>query len=87
MRSAAFALVCAVILTSVCAAREPANSGITVTGRMFTSSAELAEDDASWRMDQKDSASIINCARGGIIDEDALYHALKDGKILSVELA
>lgn len=29
----------------------------------------------------KDSAFIINCARGGIIDEEALYVALKENKI------
>ncbi len=29
----------------------------------------------------KDSAIIINISRGGIIDEDALYSALKDKKI------
>lgn len=29
----------------------------------------------------KENAIIINCARGGIIDENALYHALKDGEI------
>jgi D-3-phosphoglycerate dehydrogenase len=29
----------------------------------------------------KDSAFIINCARGGIIDEDALYEALNQNKI------
>ena len=29
----------------------------------------------------KDSAFIINCARGGIIDEDALYTALSENKI------
>lgn len=34
----------------------------------------------------KNSAFIINCARGGIIDEDALYHALKDGQIKAAAL-
>lgn len=29
----------------------------------------------------KPTARIINCARGGVIDEDALYEALRDGKI------
>jgi D-3-phosphoglycerate dehydrogenase len=29
----------------------------------------------------KDTAFIVNCARGGIINEEDLYHALKDGKI------
>ncbi len=34
----------------------------------------------------KDSAFIVNCARGGIIDEDALYNALKEGKIRGAAL-
>ncbi len=34
----------------------------------------------------KDSAFIINCARGGIIDEDALYTALMEGKIAAAAL-
>ncbi len=34
----------------------------------------------------KSSAYIINCARGGIIDEDALYEALKNGKIAGAAL-
>ncbi|HEX8833030.1 MAG TPA: phosphoglycerate dehydrogenase [Abditibacteriaceae bacterium] len=29
----------------------------------------------------KDGAYIVNCSRGGIIDEDALYEALKSGKL------
>lgn len=29
----------------------------------------------------KDSAYLINCARGGVVDEEALYNALKEGKI------
>jgi len=29
----------------------------------------------------KDTAFIINCARGGIINEEDLYHAIKEGKI------
>jgi D-3-phosphoglycerate dehydrogenase len=29
----------------------------------------------------KQSAAIINCARGGVVDEEALYRALKDGKV------
>lgn len=29
----------------------------------------------------KDSSFIVNCARGGIIDEEALYHALKNNEI------
>ena len=34
----------------------------------------------------KKSAYIINCARGGIIDENDLYHALKEGKIAGAAL-
>ncbi|MCK4614909.1 MAG: phosphoglycerate dehydrogenase, partial [Thermoplasmata archaeon] len=34
----------------------------------------------------KNTAFILNCARGGIIDEDALYNALKDGKIAAAAL-
>ncbi|UCE13132.1 MAG: hypothetical protein JSV04_13200 [Candidatus Heimdallarchaeota archaeon] len=34
----------------------------------------------------KPSAFIINCARGGIIDEDALYDALKENKIAGAAL-
>ncbi len=34
----------------------------------------------------KSTAYIINCARGGIIDEDALYIALKKGKIAGAAL-
>ncbi|PWI48450.1 hypothetical protein CEE45_06875 [Candidatus Heimdallarchaeota archaeon B3_Heim] len=34
----------------------------------------------------KPTAYLINCARGGIIDEDALYDALKEGKIAGAAL-
>ncbi len=34
----------------------------------------------------KRSAILINTARGGIVDEDALYHALKDGEIWAAGL-
>ena len=34
----------------------------------------------------KDGAFIINCARGGIVDEAALYEALKEGKISGAAL-
>ena len=34
----------------------------------------------------KDTALIFNCARGGVIDEDALYEALKNGDILGAGL-
>ena len=34
----------------------------------------------------KPTAFLINCARGGIVDEEALYHALKEGKIAGAAL-
>jgi len=34
----------------------------------------------------KDGVRVINCARGGIIDEDALYRALKSGKVKGAAL-
>jgi D-3-phosphoglycerate dehydrogenase len=34
----------------------------------------------------KDGARIINCARGGVVDEKALYEALKSGKVAGAAL-
>jgi len=34
----------------------------------------------------KESAYLVNCARGGIVDEEALYEALKSGKIRGAAL-
>ena len=34
----------------------------------------------------KDGVRIVNCARGGIIDEDALYSALTSGKVAGAAL-
>ena len=34
----------------------------------------------------KKDVRIVNCARGGLIDEEALYNALKDGKVGAVAL-
>jgi D-3-phosphoglycerate dehydrogenase / 2-oxoglutarate reductase len=34
----------------------------------------------------KDGVRILNCARGGIIDEDALYEAIKSGKVAGAAL-
>ncbi len=34
----------------------------------------------------KDGVQIVNCARGGIIDEDALYDAVKSGKVAGAAL-
>lgn len=42
--------------------------------------------DASAFEKMKQGARIINCARGGIIDEDALYDAVKSGKIAGAAL-
>ena len=41
--------------------------------------------DAEFQL-MKPTSRLINCARGGIIDEEALYHALKDGKIAGAAL-
>jgi len=42
--------------------------------------------DAKAIAKMKDGACIINTARGGIIDEDALYDALKEGKLSAAAL-
>lgn len=34
----------------------------------------------------KESALLINCSRGGIVDEDALYSALKNGRLLGAAM-
>ncbi|QQS49407.1 MAG: phosphoglycerate dehydrogenase [Acidobacteriota bacterium] len=34
----------------------------------------------------KDGVRIINCARGGLVDEDALYNAIKSGKVKGAAL-
>lgn len=34
----------------------------------------------------KNDAMLIDCARGGVVDEEALYHALKDGTIAGAAL-
>lgn len=42
--------------------------------------------DASSFSKMKDGVRIINCGRGGTIDEDALYSALKSGKVAGAAL-
>lgn len=42
-------------------------------------------DAAAFRL-MKDGVQIINCARGGIIDENALYDAVKSGKVAGAAL-
>ncbi|MBU0533332.1 MAG: phosphoglycerate dehydrogenase [Candidatus Omnitrophica bacterium] len=44
----------------------------------------LIGEDALNKM--KKNVRIINCARGGVVDEDALYKALKEGKIAGAAL-
>lgn len=44
----------------------------------------LINADAFSKM--KDGAVLVNCARGGIVDEDALYDALKSGKLAAAAL-
>lgn len=34
----------------------------------------------------KDGVRILNCARGGIVDEEALYHAIQSGKVAGAAL-
>jgi D-3-phosphoglycerate dehydrogenase / 2-oxoglutarate reductase len=42
--------------------------------------------DAGRFAQMKDGVRIINCARGGIVDEDALYEALVSGKVAGAAL-
>ncbi len=44
----------------------------------------LIDEEALGKM--KESAYLVNCARGGVIDEDALYNALKNGSIRGAAL-
>ena len=34
----------------------------------------------------KDGVMLINCSRGGVVDEEALYHALVSGKVKGAAL-
>lgn len=57
---------------------------ITVHTPLVKETKHLINKDAFEKM--KDGVRIINCARGGIIDEDALYHAIKSGKVAGAAL-
>src|SRR5699024_10596421 len=52
---------------------------ITVHTPLHKETRHIIDADAFDKM--KQGARVINCARGGIIDEDALYDAIKSGKI------
>ena len=57
---------------------------ITVHVPKFKETIGLLNKDAFEQM--KDKVMIVNCARGGIVDEDALYAALESGKVAGAAL-
>lgn len=57
---------------------------ITVHTPLTKETRHLLNDDAFARM--KDGVRVVNCARGGIIDESALVRALTNGKVAGVAL-
>ncbi|WP_163538789.1 phosphoglycerate dehydrogenase [Gracilibacillus sp. YIM 98692] len=57
---------------------------ITVHTPLIKETKHMINKDAFAKM--KDGVRIINCARGGIIDEDALYEAIKSGKVAGAAL-
>ncbi len=57
---------------------------ITVHTPLTKDTHHLIDMDAISKM--KDGVRIINCARGGIIDEEALYDAIKSGKVAGAAL-
>jgi D-3-phosphoglycerate dehydrogenase len=57
---------------------------ITVHSPMLPETLHMINDQAFAKM--KDGVRIINAARGGIIDEDALYRALESGKVAAAGL-
>ncbi|WP_053217737.1 phosphoglycerate dehydrogenase [Virgibacillus senegalensis] len=57
---------------------------ITVHTPLLKETRHLINQDAFQQM--KTGVQIINCARGGIIDEEALYEAIKDGKVAGAAL-
>ncbi|MBD7986327.1 phosphoglycerate dehydrogenase [Sporosarcina sp. Sa2YVA2] len=57
---------------------------ITVHTPLLKETRHLLNEEAFKKM--KDGVQIINCARGGIIDEDALYNAVVSGKVAGAAL-
>lgn len=57
---------------------------ITVHTPLLKETRHLLNEKAFGKM--KDGVQIINCARGGIIDEDALYNAIVSGKVAGAAL-
>ncbi|GGA46343.1 phosphoglycerate dehydrogenase [Psychrobacillus lasiicapitis] len=57
---------------------------ITVHTPLLKETRHLINKEAFEKM--KDGVQIINCARGGIIDEDALYNAIVEGKVAGAAL-
>ncbi|WP_252502495.1 phosphoglycerate dehydrogenase [Sporosarcina sp. Marseille-Q4943] len=57
---------------------------ITIHTPLLKETKHLLNDEAFAKM--KDGVQIINCARGGIIDEDALYGAIVSGKVAGAAL-
>lgn len=57
---------------------------ITVHTPLLKETRHIINKEAFAQM--KDGVRIINCARGGIIDEDALYDAIVEGKVVGAAL-
>lgn len=57
---------------------------ITVHTPLLKETRRMINKEAFEKM--KDGVQIINCARGGIIDEDALYDAIESGKVAGAAL-
>lgn len=57
---------------------------ITIHVPKIKETANLLNEAAFEKM--KDGVMIINCARGGIVDEDALFHAMESGKVAGAAL-
>ena len=57
---------------------------ITIHVPLIPQTTHLISKEAFSKM--KDNVILINCARGGIVDEEALYTALTDGKVFAAGL-